>query len=142
MGRRILFLDDDPVRAAEFLADHPDAVWVETAADCIRSLREPWNEVHLDHDLGGQHFIDHDREDCGMAVVRWICDEPRTHLRSALFVIHTHNPGAAVAMVFQLESMGYNVQEHRFGAANPAADKRRTAWFSRFGALLLRLLTR
>jgi len=142
MGRRILFLDDDPARAAAFLADHSHAVWVKTAADCIRSLREPWSEVHLDHDLGGEHFVDHDRDDCGMAVVRWICEEPRTHLQSSLFVIHTHNPGAATAMIFQLESMGYNVREHRFGSPKSAAGDRRPAWISRLGTLLTRILTR
>lgn len=29
--RRLLFLDDDPARAAIFLAENPDAVWVQTA---------------------------------------------------------------------------------------------------------------
>ena len=66
---KVLFMDDDPARGAMFLAAHPDAVWVGTAEACIAHLVEPWDEVHLDHDLGGEVFVDHERDDCGMAVV-------------------------------------------------------------------------
>lgn len=69
---RILFLDDDPVRGEIFLAEHPGAV-ARTADECIAYLCGPWDEVHLDHDLGGEIFVDHERDDCGMAVVRWLC---------------------------------------------------------------------
>ena len=141
-GRRILFLDDDPARGDEFLADHPDAVWVETVADCLVALREPWDEVHLDHDLGGEHFVDHDRDDCGMAVIRWLCEEPRPHLQSSLFVIHTHNPGAALAMMFQLQSMGYLVQERPFGAPPPLPNDRRPTWISCIHDFISRILMR
>jgi len=142
IGLRILFLDDDPTRRVEFLTHNPDAVWVETVADCINALRESWDEVHLDHDLGGEHFVDHDRDDCGMAVIRWLCEEPRAHLRSSLFVIHTHNRGAALAMIFQLQSMGYIVQERAFGALPPGPSIRRPAWMSRLGDFLARILMR
>jgi hypothetical protein len=142
ISRRILFLDDDPARGVEFMTENPDAVWVETAADCISALGEPWDEVHLDHDLGGEHFVDHDREDCGMEVVRWLCEEPRPHLESCLFVIHTHNAGAALAMIFQLEAMGYNVLERPFGAPQPAPSDCRPGWISRVGTFLARILVR
>lgn len=141
-GRRILFLDDDPARAAAFLNQHPDASWVETVDDCIAALREPWDEVHLDHDLSGEHFVDHDRDDCGMEVVRWLCDEPHPHLDATSFVIHTHNPNAALAMVFQLQSMGYRVQERPFGAPPPPETSDRPTRLDRLGALLSRFLSR
>ena len=73
---KVLFMDDDPARGASFLAEYPDAVWVQTAEDCIAHLAEPWDEVHLDHDLGGDVFVDFERDDCGMAVVRWPCAQP------------------------------------------------------------------
>lgn len=139
IGRRILFLDDDPARGTEFLTYNPHAVWVETVADCLHALRESWDEVHLDHDLGGERFVDHDRDDCGMAVVRWLCEEPRPHLQSALFVIHTHNPNAALAMKFQLETMGYIVEERRFGAPPSNSVERRPGWMGRLRALLARI---
>ena len=142
IGRRILFLDDDPARATEFLTENPDAVWVETVADCLRALCEPWDEVHLDHDLGGESFVDHDRDDCGMAVVRWLCEAPRPHLKSSVFVIHTHNADAALAMMFQLQSMGYIVQERPFGAPPPLPAQHRPSWMSRVRNFLERILCR
>ena len=65
---RILFLDDAPDRAAVFLAGHQGAVWVQTAEQCLELLKQPWDEVHLDHDLGGEVLVDHERDDCGLAV--------------------------------------------------------------------------
>jgi hypothetical protein len=103
---RRLFLDDDPARAEEFLDVYPDAVWVTTAADCIARLAEPWDEVHLDHDLGGEQHVDVARDDCGMAVVRWLAFEPRPHLRRARFFVHSHNGVAAIVMKLQLRGLG------------------------------------
>lgn len=118
-GLRRLFLDDDPARAAQFLAEDPEAVWVETASDCIARLEERWDEVHLDHDLGGEHFVDHGREDCGMEVVRWLCLVRRPHLRPARFFVHSHNPGAATMMGLELLAAGYQVELRPFGAPPP-----------------------
>jgi hypothetical protein len=123
---KVLFLDDDPARGASFLVEHPDAVWVGTAEDCIAYLAEPWHEVHLDHDLGGEVFVDCDRDDSGMAVVRWLCAEQRSHLAKTRFVVHSHNLNAACLMVLQLEMMGYEVQGRPFGeaTARPACSYR------------------
>src|SRR5262245_42863520 len=74
---RLLFLDDDPLRAEVFLKDRPHATWVTNVADCVARLDERWDEVHLDHDLGGKTFVDSDAEDCGMEVIRWLSKEPR-----------------------------------------------------------------
>jgi hypothetical protein len=112
---RVLFLDDDPDRAVVFLAAYPDAFWVQTAEECLARLSEPWDEVHLDHDLGGEAFVDHERDDCGMAVVRWLCDRPRPHLKDTRFVVHTHNPDAACLMALQLQLAGYGVEVCPFG---------------------------
>ena len=99
-----------------FLTAHPDAVWVQTVEQCLELLEHPWDEVHLDHDLGGEVMVDHERADCGMAVVRWLCEEPRPHLRNTRFIVHTHNANAACMMVLHLQVMGYQVQATPFGA--------------------------
>ena len=106
---RRLFLDDDPLRSEAFLAVYPDAVCVETAEACIARLAEAWDEVHLDHDLGGEVHVDPTRTDCGMEVVRWLSLTPRPHLRTAKFSIHTHNGMAAMMMSLQLKAAGYRV---------------------------------
>ena len=121
---RVLFLDDDPWRADFFLADHPEAVWVETAAGCIARLAEHWDEVHLDHDLGGEHYVEVTRDDCGMEVVRWLCLQPRPHLEGTRFTIHSHNPNAAVMMGLQLMVSGFTVDLRPFGSPpTPRPDK-------------------
>jgi hypothetical protein len=122
--RKILFLDDDPARAEIFLADHPEAVWVETVGACIARLQEEWDEVHLDHDLGGEQFVDLSRDDCGMEVVRWLCLEPRPHLRRTQFLVHSHNPMAGGMMAMQIRVAGFQVEHRPFGAATtvPAHD--------------------
>jgi hypothetical protein len=113
---RTLFLDDDPQRAAAFAAARPGAVWVTTAEECRARLEEPWDEVHLDHDLGGEHFVDQSRDDCGMEVVRWLSLHPRPHLRGTRFFVHSHNPAAATMMAMQMMLNGYRVEVRPFGA--------------------------
>ena len=115
-ARRLLFLDDDPLRAQLFLQDHPQAIWVTTVADCVARLEETWDEVHLDHDLGGKTFVDSRAEDCGMEVIRWLCKEPRSHLKGTLFFVHTHNAAAGLLMVLQIHACGYKGEFRPFGA--------------------------
>ena len=103
---RRLFLDDDPQRAALFLEHYPDAVWVTTVVECIEQLQTAWDEIYLDHDLGGEQYVDVARDDCGMAVVRWLSSEPRPHLKSARFFVHSHNGVAAYVMVLQMKALG------------------------------------
>jgi hypothetical protein len=113
--RRLLFLDDDPRRAEVFLSEHPQAVWVENVVDCVSQLENAWDEVHLDHDLGGKHLVAVDSVDCGMEVIRWMCKEPRDHLRSSLFFVHTHNLVAGLLMVMQMRSAGFKAEFRPFG---------------------------
>jgi hypothetical protein len=114
-SRRLLFLDDDPIRATVFLVQNPEAVWVKTVMECQSRLSEPWDEVHLDHDLGGKHFVDTSENDCGMEVIRWLCLEPRLHLCRTLFFIHTHNTVAGLLMVLHLRECGYYAEFRPFG---------------------------
>ena len=116
---RRLFLDDDPQRASAFLEANPDAVWVQTVPECIEKLAERWDEVHLDHDLGGERFVDVARDDCGMEVVRWLAKGRRRHLRRARFTVHSHNPLAAFEMVLWIQALGYRVEARPFGVELP-----------------------
>jgi hypothetical protein len=114
-SRRILFLDDDPARAEAFLRENPQALWVQTVTECLARLVEPWDEIHLDHDLGGKTFVDINEDDCGMEVIRWLCKAPRDHLRQARFLIHTHNSIAGLLMVLEMRSRGYRAEFRPFG---------------------------
>jgi hypothetical protein len=121
---RLLFLDDDPRRAQAFLLKHPDAVWVTTADQCLEHLAECWDEVHLDHDLGGERWVDFNRGDTGMAIVGWLCRGPRPHLKATRFYVHTHNTNAACIMVLHLQVMGYDVRACPFGMGSPESSPR------------------
>ncbi len=113
--RRILFLDDDAGRAQTFLSRHPQAVWIKTVGECLEKLVESWDEVHLDHDLGGRTFVAVSETDCGMEVIRWLCREERDHLRTTRFFVHTHNSVAGLLMVLQMRTSGYRAEFRPFG---------------------------
>lgn len=139
-------MDDDEDRGAIFLEQHPQAVWVKTADECIAQLEGPWDEVHLDHDLGGEHFVDIDRDDCGMAVIRWLCLRPRLHLRFTRFFVHTHNANARYVMLMHMQTSGYQVEACPFGSrpVQPLAfgSPPRRRLVDRFGDWLRRLFLR
>jgi hypothetical protein len=152
--RRVLFLDDDEKRAEVFLEQAPEAVWVTTVTECITLLGDPWDEVHLDHDLAGETWVDVNRDDTGMEVIRWICKEPRHHLKKTRFFVHTHNLPAGLLMVLQMRDAGYaaefrpfghNLEKMLEGEKQPAAQvgaianvapKKRGRWLSWIRSLL------
>ena len=114
LGLNILFLDDDEERVYRAKRLWPACTVVNTAKDCIAQLqRRTWVTVLLDHDLGGEQMVDSKREDCGMEVVRWICDN-----RPAIseVVIHSFNTPASVAMYERLKHAGYDVHRIPFGS--------------------------
>lgn len=110
---QVLFLDDDLTRCVHFNNRRKDAVQVHTAEDCIKQLAaQRWDEVHLDHDLGGEVMVDSSLPNTGMEVVRWIvANDPDI----ACIVIHTHNTVAAPIMVTDLSAAGYRVMRIPFG---------------------------
>lgn len=139
-GKRILFLDDEETRAAAFLSVYPEAVWVRSASECLEQLAHAWDEVHLDHDLGGETYVDMEREDCGMAVVRWLCREPRGHLIPTRFVVHTRNANASCVMLLHLREVGFEAEARPFsidqaanGSPGNAGILRRLAGWMRRG---------
>lgn len=104
---KTLFLDDELERAERFFRTHPHAAWAKTAIECIDMLNETWDIVSLDHDLGGERFVDSDREDCGMEVVRWLSETKPEHLKRTHFIVHSLNADAALAMLDLLRASGY-----------------------------------
>jgi ActR/RegA family two-component response regulator len=105
---RVLFLDDDPVRQLKFRREYPWAAIVSTAEECINKLQsQAWDFVYLDHDLGGETWVDSDRKDTGMEVVRWMeAHKPEVEY----VVVHSHNDVAGEAMANRLKIVGYYVE--------------------------------
>lgn len=104
---RILFLDDEAERAQRFLRTHPNTMWVKTADECITQLNGKWDIISLDHDLGGERYVDSERMDCGMEVVRYLVEKKPEHLKKTLFFVHSLNADAALKMLENLQSAGY-----------------------------------
>lgn len=108
----ILFLDDCPARTAAFLAREPLARTVTTAAAAIAALRHHqsqqlvWDEIHLDHDLGGKSHRSTRDADTGSEVVRWILLNKPDVLT---FIVHTHFRKAGRLMTRALDRAGYRV---------------------------------
>ena len=110
----ILFLDDNPERQKAFKRKITTAIIVATSQACIEALSiedMEWDMVFLDHDLGGEEMVGSDRDDCGMAVVRWISqNEP--FIRH--IIVHTMNPPAGVEMERSLKDARYKVSRIPF----------------------------
>ncbi len=117
-SKRILFLDDSPARARAFLREHPDAVWVKTAAQCVERLGETWDEVDLDYDLGWGVRTDPEVEESGMGVVNWIVRHKPEHVRNTAFIVHSHSRNAAGRMVDELQAAGYYAIRRPFDQAS------------------------
>ena len=75
--------------------------------------------MFLDHDLGGEQYVDTNREDCGMEVVRQLHAKNIKQDARTLFVIHTLNSEVVPAMRDKLTAAGYkNVVIHSFRRMN------------------------
>jgi hypothetical protein len=118
-GLRILFLDDDKRRAADFALQWPEATWVQTVEECINLLDLEWDVIWLDHDLGGERWVDSERNDCGMEAVRHIVSDRLDHLRRTIFIVHTHNVRAGQLMRDTLVSAGYDCTYQPYKPAEP-----------------------
>src|SRR5262245_49267713 len=110
----ILFLDDCPHRHRQFRSVMPFAIMVHTADETIAKLSDGtiWDYVFLDHDLGGESFVNSNREDTGMGVVRWLAKNPITI--NKMIYVHSLNADGARKMVEMLRSSGYPVHYYPF----------------------------
>lgn len=110
---KILILEDNAGRITHFRRLYPKASIVETAQEAIDALRDfDWDYLSLDHDLGGETFVDSSRSDCGMEVIRWLT---KHYLKDMNVIVHTANRRAADLMSSTLESAGYTVTKYPFG---------------------------
>jgi hypothetical protein len=121
----ILFLDDDPNRAALAYQRwseerRSNTIWCTTAEECLSVLQDDYDltEAHLDHDLGGATFVDTRREDCGMEVVRWLENRTPKQLKKfekCQFICHSWNIGAGRTMTERLKKIGLQATQLPFG---------------------------
>lgn len=124
----ILFLDDDPNRAALTYQrmteeEKNKTIWCQTAQETIKTLwdyKETLEQVYLDHDLGGDIYVNIKREDCGMEVVRHLekwANEPENFepFLNINFTVHTWNEYAGNKMTERMSKLGLKVKYIPFG---------------------------
>ena len=123
----ILFLDDDPARAALAYqrwkpSDREQVIWCQTAEEAIITLqdyRDRLTYVSLGHDLGGLKNVHTAREECGMEIVRHLEKLAKKGLlgglKDARYRIHTWNADAGNVMYRRLKGVGLRVEFIPFG---------------------------
>lgn len=114
MLKRILFLDDEHRRFTEFWQafEQPgvELKWVQTVKEAIHELStSAWNEVYLDHDLGGETYVTR-TETTGYEVALWMVQNRSLVLGDPLVVVHSWNPAGSDRMVQALKSSYLVVQ--------------------------------
>lgn len=119
---RILFLDDDLARHKAFarLAIGHEMDPVTTAAQAIGALREnEYDLVALDHDLGGNVFVDSNSpEGTGYTVAKAMAED-QSLKRPRHVVVHSFNPAGVERIVNRLSDAGFSVQAAPFGTWMP-----------------------
>lgn len=110
----IIILEDDPNRIATFKKAWPLAIYHTTASGCIKAITDSQDidKLFLDHDLGGEAWVNSLREDCGMEVVRFLIQNPKPIKE---IIVHSHNTPAGLAMSFALKKSNYRVRYTPFG---------------------------
>ena len=104
----VLILEDSKSRQRDFRSNLPWATIVETAESCIKRLqKEDWDLVFLDHDLGGEIYVDATNTNTGSEVVRWICGN---NPKIKKIVVHSLNDEAAYHMVVDLKMANYDAE--------------------------------
>jgi len=99
---KVLVLEDDSRRIFKFRQRFLEAgfvpTFVDTAKDCITYLeKEKFDCIFLDHDFGGEIYVDLNDSNTGSAVARWMnCND---NLNSdTMVIIHSFNPAGAKYM--------------------------------------------
>ena len=107
--KTILFLDDNEERHQAFARKHTDGEMIfaaYTVEEAINFLEKfsPFDEAHLDHDLGGQVFVASD-EMSGYHVALHIA-RMDPEMRPKKIIVHSWNPAGATNMRSMFERYG------------------------------------
>ena len=106
---KILLLEDDYNRVEQFRKrvdelnernthkETLELIHVETAQECINQLQDKSNKfalILLDHDLGGEVYVDANNTNTGSEVARWI-NNNQDILKHITVITHSFNPAGA-----------------------------------------------
>lgn len=111
---KVIFLDDDEYRQESAKSQMPFIHQTRTAEETIRAIQESdiVDYLFLDHDLGGEIYVDSSNKNTGAEVARWI-QSNKPKIKN--IIIHTFNPAGRKNMLSSLE--GYVVYASPFGGS-------------------------
>lgn len=113
MSDIIIILEDDENRIKKFRELFPSSLIVNSANECINLLmtEKEISLLMLDHDLGGEIYVDTDYFNTGSEVVRWI-ERNKPEIKE--IVVHSYNSSVSLMMMNALLKSGYNAQRIPF----------------------------
>jgi len=123
----ILFLDDDPCRAALAYqrfkpTDREKTIWCSTVEEAICTLKDYKDLitfVSLGHDFGGKKYVHPAREDSGTEIVRFLEKLYKSGelggLKNAYFRVHSWNIDAGNNMYKRLKGIKLKTDFVPFG---------------------------
>lgn len=83
----------------------------DSAKDCIILLKNnEYNLVFLDHDLGGEVYVDTDNKNTGSEVARFLAEKNSYYLnmhKKTKFIIHSFNPSGVKNMLNLIKNSSY-----------------------------------
>lgn len=122
-GKMIIVLEDNEERIKKFIELFPSAVITRTAKECIDILErqiarhgmsysnKSCDLLMLDHDLGGEIYVNPNNFNTGSEVVRWI-EKNKPSIKE--IIVHSYNSSASEGMVDVLARSGYNAKRQPF----------------------------
>ena len=106
---RILVLEDNPIRQEKFkqLFKNQELSIYDNVLDAYHAcVCYEFSVIFLDHDLGGQIWVDSNEENTGYQFVKWLVENKIQ--KNALYYIHSMNPIGANKMLNLLLDNGYD----------------------------------
>lgn len=105
--KTIIILEDSQARIDRFKQVFPHAFYCETALGCKEYLKQldEIDLLFLDHDLGGEVYVDSLNKNTGMEVVRYL-ETNAVYVFN--IVVHSLNIPAAKDMHERLQQLGYS----------------------------------
>jgi len=102
--KKVFLLEDDPKRIKWFKATFINVDHADNPIDGLKMLEEnsDYGMIFLDHDLGGEQYVDSADPTTGMQLAKWMA-EKSLHLDTPI-IIHSLNYGGAVNMESVLKS--------------------------------------
>jgi hypothetical protein len=114
---KVFILEDDPYRNAAFesaLEGHDLTMHIDVAS-AISAYDPPYDLMLLDHDLGGEVYVNSEEFNTGYTFCEFLVSNPKATDRAVSVIVHSWNPEGGAAMGRLLHSAGYTVIREWFG---------------------------